>query len=207
MQIKYQDSDASFFIKCSCLLENFNNIADINFAKHVSLNENSHINFDLFNLGDHIFINAVNEDIDHATFYRDVNPIQCKNIINNHMGINVASLFENLIPSQEKIIMKLNETQNEYQSNIDKLEDEYEKVRDKTREELDKAQDDKETFHPETIKSSSLINPSGNETPQLKRFSNDYLKKDDNLKKKYDDDEDDDDPDFDDDEDFGDDED
>lgn len=95
----------------------------------------------------------------------------------------------------------------EVEDNIDKLEDEYEKVRDKTREELDKDQDDKETFHPETIKSSSLINPSGNETPQLKRFSNDYLKKDDNLKKKYDDDEDDDDPDFDDDEDFGDDED
>lgn len=130
MQIKYQDSDASFFIKCSCLLENFNNIADINFAKHVSLNENSHINFDLFNLGDHIFINAVNEDIDHATFYRDVNPIQCKNIINNHMGINVASLFENLIPSQEKIIMKLNETQNEYQTNIDKLEETIAKAKD-----------------------------------------------------------------------------
>lgn len=130
MQIKYQDSDANFFIKCSCLLENFNNIADINFAKHVSLNENAHINFDLFNLGDHIFINAVNEDIDHSTFYRDVNPIQCKNIINNHMGINVASLFENLIPSQEKIIMKLNETQNEYQTNIDKLEETIAKAKD-----------------------------------------------------------------------------
>lgn len=130
MQIKYQDSDANFFIKCSCLLENFNNIADINFAKHVSLNENAHINFDLFNLGDHIFINAVNEDIGHSTFYRDVNPIQCKNIINNHMGINVASLFENLIPSQEKIIMKLNETQNEYQTNIDKLEETIAKAKD-----------------------------------------------------------------------------
>lgn len=130
MQIKYQDSDANFFIKCSCLLENFNNIADINFAKHVSLNENAHINFDLFNLGDHIFINAVNEDIAHSTFYRDVNPIQCKNIINNHMGINVASLFENLIPSQEKIIMKLNETQNEYQTNIDKLEETIAKAKD-----------------------------------------------------------------------------
>ena len=129
MQIKYQDSDANFFIKCSCLLENFNNIADINFAKHVSLNENSHINFDLFNLGEHIFINAVNEDMGHSTFYRDVNPIQCKNIINNHMGINVASLFENLIPSQEKIIMKLNETQNEYQNNIDKLEETISKAK------------------------------------------------------------------------------
>ena len=46
------------------------------------------------------------------------------------MGINVASLFENLIPSQEKIIMKLNETQNEYQTNIDKLEETIAKAKD-----------------------------------------------------------------------------
>lgn len=125
--MKY-DYDTNFYIMCSCLHENFNNIAKINFAKHVTLNENKGINFDLFRLGDNIFINTVNEAVSQSTFYRDVNPIQCKNIINNHMGINVSNLFEDLIPSQEKIIMRLNETQNEYESAIEKYDTTIEKL-------------------------------------------------------------------------------
>ena len=127
MCMKY-DFDTDFYITCSCLHENFNNIAKVNFAKHVSLNENRGINLDLFRLGDNIFINTTNEAVSQSTFYRDVNPIQCKNIINSHMGINVSSLFEDLIPSQDKIIMKLNETQNEYESAIAKYEATIEKL-------------------------------------------------------------------------------
>ena len=127
MCMKY-DFDTDFYITCSCLHENFNNIAHVNFAKHVSLNENSNINLDLFRLGNNIFINTVNEAVAQSTFYRDVNPIQCKNIINNHMGIGVASLFEDLVPSQDKIILRLNETQNEYESAISKYEATIEKL-------------------------------------------------------------------------------
>ena len=127
MCMKY-DFDTDFYIMCSCLHENFNNIAHVNFAKHVSLNENSNINLDLFRLGNNIFINTVNEAVAQSTFYRDVNPIQCKNIINNHMGIGVASLFEDLVPSQDKIILRLNETQNEYESAIAKYEATIEKL-------------------------------------------------------------------------------
>ena len=127
MCMKY-DFDTDFYITCSCLHENFNNIAHVNFAKHVSLNENSNINLDLFRLGNNIFINTVNEAVAQSTFYRDVNPIQCKNIINNHMGIGVASLFEDLVPSQDKIILRLNETQNEYESAIAKYEATIEKL-------------------------------------------------------------------------------
>ena len=60
--MKY-DFDTDFYITCSCLHENFNNIAHVNFAKHVSLNENSNINLDLFRLGNNIFINTVNEAV------------------------------------------------------------------------------------------------------------------------------------------------
>lgn len=127
MCMKY-DYDTDFYIMCSCLHENFNNIAHVNFAKHVALNENVNINLDLFRLGNNIFINTVNEAVAQSTFYRDVNPIQCKNIINNHMGIGVASLFEDLVPSQDKIILRLNETQNEYESAINKYEATIEKL-------------------------------------------------------------------------------
>lgn len=136
MCVKY-DFDTNFFIMCSCLLENFNNIAKLNFGTHIALKENLGINVDMFRLGDQIFINTVNEDTQTSTFYHNVNPLQCKNIINGHMGLNVSSLFESLLPSQDKILMRLNETQDAYiesinklESTIDKLEKEKEKHND-----------------------------------------------------------------------------
>lgn len=129
MTMKY-DFDTNFFIMASCLHENFNNIAKVDFGKHIALNENEGINVDMFRLGNNIFINTVNEAVDKSTFYHNVNPLQCRNIINKHMGINVASLFEDLIPSQEKIIMKLNETKNSYEKLIEDLEATIKKLQD-----------------------------------------------------------------------------
>lgn len=145
MSMKY-DFDTNFFIMASCLLENFNNIANVNFGKHVALNGNEGINVDMFRLGNNIFVNAVNEDMLKSTFYHNVNPIQCRNIINKHMGINVASLFEDLLPSQDKLLMKLNETKNEYEASIEKYEAAIEKLKaakeDCTTEENEKKLDD-----------------------------------------------------------------
>lgn len=121
MGIKY-DYDTNFFVMCSCLLENFNNIAKIDFGRRIVLNENAGVSTDLFRVGDNIFIHTVNENTNRSTFYHNVNPLQCKNIINDHMGLNVSNLFESLLPAQNKIIMRLNETQNEYVSAIERYE-------------------------------------------------------------------------------------
>lgn len=128
MCFKY-DYDTNFFVMASCLLENFNNIANVNFGKHIALNMNEGVNVDMFRLGNNIFVNAVNENMLKSTFYHNVNPIQCRNIINKHMGINVASLFEDLLPSQDKLLLKLNETKNEYESSIEKYETTIEKLK------------------------------------------------------------------------------
>ena len=128
MQLKY-DFDNNFFIMTSCLAENFDNIANINFAKHIALNEDEGVNIDLFNLNGNIFVNTVNEAMLKTTFYHNVNPIQCRNLINNHMGINVSYLFEELIPSQDKLYLKLNETKDEYEASIAKYEATIEKLK------------------------------------------------------------------------------
>lgn len=128
MSMKY-DFDTNFFIMASCLHEHFNDIAKVEFGKHIALNENAGINVDMFRLGNNIFINTVNENVDKSTFYHNVNPLQCRNIINKHMGINVASLFEDLMPSQDKIIMKLNETKNEYEESLAKYEATLDKLK------------------------------------------------------------------------------
>lgn len=135
MQLKY-DFDNNFFIMTSCLAENFDNIANVNFAKHIALNEDEGINIDLFNLSGNIFVNAVNESMLTSTFYHNVNPIQCRNLINNHMGINVSYLFEDLLPSQDKMYLKLNETKNEYEASIAKYEATIEKLKKAKEEDI-----------------------------------------------------------------------
>lgn len=130
MCMKHDNYDTNFYIMCSCLLENFNNIAKIDWAKHITLNENNNINADLFKLDNNIFVATHNDTLGTHTFYRNVNPIFCRNKINEHMGINVSALFSDLLPNQERIILKLNETKQSYEDSIKQYEDMIEKLKD-----------------------------------------------------------------------------
>lgn len=130
MCLKYDDYDTNFYIMCSCLLENFNDIAKIDFAKHITLNENNNISADIFKVDNNIFMTTHNDTINKHIFYSNVNPIFCKNKLNEHMGINVSSLFTDLLPSQDKIILKLNETKNQYEDSIEKYQDMISKLKD-----------------------------------------------------------------------------
>ena len=151
MCMKYEDYDTNFYIMTSCLLENFNNIAKIDWAKHVTLNENNNINVDLFKLDQNIFMSTHNDALGQHTFYRNINPIYCKNKMNEHMGINVSSLFTDLLPNQDKIILKLNETKNQYETSIEQYEEMIDKLKsakdsasEENKEELVKAIKDAE---------------------------------------------------------------
>lgn len=152
MCMKHDNYDTNFYIMCSCLLENFDNIAKIDWAKHITLNENNNINADLFKLDENIFVATHNDTLGIHTFYRNVNPIFCRNKINEHMGINVSSLFSDLLPNQEKIILRLNETKSSYEESIEKYEDMIEKLKeaekaasDENKKEIQKAIEDAES--------------------------------------------------------------
>lgn len=123
MCIKYENYDTNFYIMCSCLLENFNSIAKVDWAKHIVLNENTNISADLFKLDKNIYMALHNNTLMKHTFYRNVNPIFCKNTINEHMGLNVASLFGDMLPDYDKMILALNEAKNEYESSIQQYEE------------------------------------------------------------------------------------
>lgn len=123
MCIKYENYDTNFYIMCSCLLENFNSIAKVDWAKHIVLNENRNISADLFKLDKNIYMALHNQSLMKHTFYRNVNPIFCTNTINEHMGLNVASLFGDMLPDYDKMILSLNEAKNEYESSIQQYED------------------------------------------------------------------------------------
>lgn len=121
--MRYQTYDTNFFLTAALLNENFNNIASLAFAKKIVLNSNPNITATLYRLEENLFLSLENRDINSRTFYRNVNPIFCKNAINEHFQINVASLFEDLLPAQDKIIIQLNETKNEYEKSIESYEE------------------------------------------------------------------------------------
>ena len=105
------------------LKEQFNNIAYVNFVKHVKSNVNEGVSFDIFKLKNNLFVNTCDANMGHKTFYRNVNPIQLSNIINEHMDMNVSNLFEELQPEQNKIKKEIEETKCSYEKHISDLQD------------------------------------------------------------------------------------
>ena len=100
------------------------NIAVLDFVKHVGLNESgAGRSVDVFRLKDNIYVTTVDESMGKTTFYRNVNPIQAKNLINNHMNLNISALFEDVLPNQDKIKKDVDDTCKEYESYIQELEE------------------------------------------------------------------------------------
>lgn len=121
-------------MSAAALLENFNNIAPLHFAKKITLNSNPNLSAVIYRLDENLFLSLENGDIHSKTFYSKANAIFCRNAINNHFQINVASLFEDLLPDQNKIILHLNETKSQYEKSIEDYEEKIEELK-KTKEE------------------------------------------------------------------------
>ena len=139
MYLKYDNYDNELFIISTLLVENFNKIAEIPFAKHIALNENEDMSIDLFRVKNNIFITAHNNVLKQHTFYRNINPIQCSNIINEHLNINAGALFEDLMPNQDKIKKELSETKEAYEERLSSLKEKKEELESVMDEADDKA--------------------------------------------------------------------
>ena len=101
--VMMNSDEKNFYGLVKIINENYNEIAYIDFVKRVSSKDGSGKAVDVFKIKNNIFVNTVNENLGLSTFYRNVNPIQCRNYINEHMEINVAPLFEDVLPEQEKV--------------------------------------------------------------------------------------------------------
>lgn len=115
---------AKFFELVNTLRHNFNEIAEVNFVKRVFLKENEGYAADIFKLRDNVFITTHNPAMGKATFYRNVNPIQAKNIMMEHLRFDVSKAFESILPQEEKILEEIAETKKSYSDYINYLEEE-----------------------------------------------------------------------------------
>ena len=112
-----------FFNVVRLLKENFDEIAELDFAKRVFLKENEDYAADVFKLRDNIFITTFDPANNKATFYRNINPIQAEKVMMEHMRFDVSKTFEDILPNKEKILYEIEETKKSYSSYIKELED------------------------------------------------------------------------------------
>ena len=109
-----REGSENFYRIVNLINENFNNIAYIDFVKHISQKVGDR-SADVFRLKDSLYVNTVNESLGKSTFYRNINPIQLQHHLNEHMEINVSSLFEDILPNQDQVKKNIDETKNQYE--------------------------------------------------------------------------------------------
>ena len=110
-----------FYKAIEMINEKFDNIAYLDFVKRVAMNESNGRTADVFRIKDKLFITTIDESLNSVTFYRNVNPIQCRHYLNEHMLINVAPLFEDILPGQKALMEGIEETKKQYEDYIEKL--------------------------------------------------------------------------------------
>ena len=111
-----------FFLLVETFRRNFNEIAEIDFAKRVFLKEDYGYAADIFKLRGNISIATYNPSMGKGTFYRNINPIQAKNLMMEHLRFDVSKAFEDLLPNEEKINEEIKETKKAYSDYILELE-------------------------------------------------------------------------------------
>lgn len=124
-----------FYAAIKMINEKFNEIAYIDFVKRVALNESDDKSVDVFRIKNNLFVTTTDKRLGTSTFYRNVNPIQCRSYINEHMAINVSPFFEDILPNQHAICEGIEEAKKEYETYIEELKnkkEEFERMKDES---------------------------------------------------------------------------
>lgn len=119
---KLYDNRLGFYRAVQMINENFDNIAYIDFVKRAALNESNGKTVDVFRIKDNLFVTTTDVNLGQSTFYRNVNPIQCRNYINEHLSINAAPMFNDILPNQSAILEDIDETKKAYENYIEELD-------------------------------------------------------------------------------------
>lgn len=133
-----------FYTAIKMINENFNKIAYIDFVKRVAMNESNGKTADVFRIKNNIFVTTSDSNLGTSTFYRNANPIQCRNYINEHMGIKVDPLFEDILPNQKAILEGIEDTKKSYENYLDELnaqKEEFERMKETSDDDIEEIDD------------------------------------------------------------------
>lgn len=153
------------------LLENFNSIKDLHFAKRVASNILEKFHVDVFNIGEKIYINKLNGKLKINEF-KELNATQTRKEIYEFMQYDIAESFKNLLSKEESVLNDIKNKQKKLTENISYLE----KLKEDT---LSKIGNDKELLEDNDVK--ELIETIENEIEILKKAHSSLTAKIDNL--------------------------
>lgn len=161
MTLASYNGNREFIDRISAIRENMSTIAEIDFVKSVQLYE-SDKKVDIFRLGKTLHMALINED-KSSEFYKNVNPIKCKNLMNEHMNFNVDMLFEDVMPNQKKIEEEVDDTKTAFEHYIETLKSKKEALKTLKEEDTEVNEEDLE-------KAMKLIDD------EIETATNDYKK-------------------------------
>ncbi len=118
-----------FLMMVETFRKNFSEIAEVDFAKRVFLKEDNGYSADVFKLRGNISVATYNPAMGKGTFYRNINPIQARNLMMEHLRFDVTKAFKDLLPNEEKINEEINETKKAYSNYILELQTKIEEFK------------------------------------------------------------------------------
>ena len=121
-EIAHWTGKGPLLVLVETLRKNFNEIAEIDFAKRIFLKEDENHSADIFKLRGNVSVATHNSTDKKSTFYRNINPIQAKGIMMEHLRYDISRLFEGLLPEEEKIMEEIEETKKDYRDYIQLIE-------------------------------------------------------------------------------------
>ena len=127
---------SKFYEIVESIRNNFDEIAEVNFVKRVYLKENIEYAADIFKLRDNVFITTHDPELGKATFFRNVNPMQAKNIMMEHLSFDVSKAFANILPQEEKILSEISETKKSYNNYITLINEKIDTVKSEEASEI-----------------------------------------------------------------------
>lgn len=103
------------------LVENWNSIFEMDFAKVVTSELDKNKQVTVFFLGENIFINKVNRLMNEDFFYSNCTAIQANNLLMEFMKFDASSTFAQLMNEEQKQLQEASELKKEYVEAIEHL--------------------------------------------------------------------------------------
>lgn len=148
----------------NCLIENYDAIVEVEFAKRIESNLVENRRVDIIKLDESIYITQNDPSMGKRNFFKNLNAIQTKTLVNEFLSYDVSEAFVDMITVEHAEIKAIEETKKAYIQTISQLE---EKLND-----LSKIKD---TAITESAEFQSIVKVLEEEINDLKAEYNEYV--------------------------------
>jgi hypothetical protein len=126
------------------LIENWDSIFELDFAKSIFPRTNPNRRADIFKLDENTYINTWDSVMNENKFYNDCNATQARNMIMEFASYDLGETYKDFLVNEEKVIKELTEQKEEYFSAINYLTDRKTQLENHPNEEVRESDEVKE---------------------------------------------------------------